>query len=69
MNWDAVLAIIYAIMYMLAVAEKKVLEKRFENFNKQSDIRKSLFKDALEDVCFFIAGFVVVVRLFNIFYC
>lgn len=65
---DSILVVVFAVMYMIAVAQKKILEKRFYDINNENDDRRELLKEACEDVCFFLAGFVIIVKLFDIIY-
>lgn len=65
---DSILVIVFAVMYMIAIAQKMILQKRLDELNQKNDEREGIFKEALEFVSFFIAGFMAVVRLFNIIF-
>lgn len=65
---DSILVIIFAVMYMIAIAQKMILQKRLDELKQIGDEREGTLKEALEFVSFFIAGFIAVVRLFNIIF-
>lgn len=65
---DSILFIIFAFMYMSAIAQKMILQKRLDELNQIGDEREGILMEALEFVSFFIAGFMAVVRLFNIIF-
>ena len=65
---DSILVIVFAVMYMIAIAQKMILQKRLDELKQIGDEREGTLKEALEFVSFFIAGFMAVVRLFNIIF-
>lgn len=65
---DSILVIVFAVMYMIAIAQKMILQKRLDEFKQIGDEREGTLKEALEFVSFFLAGFMAVVRLFNIIF-
>lgn len=65
---DSILVIVLAVMYMIAVAQKMILQKRLDELNQRNDEREGILKEALEFVSFFLAGFMAIVRLFSIIF-
>lgn len=65
---DSILVIVFAVMYMIAIAEKMILQKRLDELNQRNDEREGILKEALEFVSFFLAGFMAIVRLFSIIF-
>lgn len=65
---DSILFIIFAFMYMSAIAQKMILQKRLDELNQIGDEREGILMEALEFVSFFIAGFMAVVKLYNILF-
>lgn len=68
---ESIFIIVIAFMYMLIYTEKTGLEKRLyelEKLDEETQIRNNFFKESFELIFFFLAGFIIVVKIFELIY-
>lgn len=68
---ESIFIIVIAFMYMLIYIDKNRLEKRLDELDELDEgarIRNNLFKESFELIFFFLAGFIIVTKIFELVY-